>query len=413
MSSGITFFKGVLMHRREFLQAAAAASFAGLCSGAEEPARQQDSPLAEHRLKACVTSDVQLNWPRQVGKNSHLAVHGVGARPTIVQITTDQGVSGWAASRGDSKAVTAALEKLKGKRISEMFDPAIGITTRDAVPLEIALHDLAGVILDQPVYKMLGAAGPKASPCYSGMIYFDDLEPPEDPAGIEQVMRNCQADIDHGYQQLKVKIGRGYKWMPKKAGLKRDIEVTREIARRFPQIEILVDGNDGFTCDEIIQYLEGIGDIKLFWIEEPFRETHKDYARLRQWLKDHNRQTLLADGEANPDWKVLDRLFQDKLLDVQLVDIVGYGFTPWRKLLKSLNQQGVQSSPHAWGHLLKTHYISHLAAGLGGIVTIEGVTCASDDVDLGDYKLKDGKLVVSEEPGFGMKLLKRLPAAGD
>jgi hypothetical protein len=56
---------------------------------------------------------------------------------------------------------------------------------------------------------------------------------------------------------------------------------------------------------------------------------------------------------------------------------------------------------------LKTHYTAHLAAGMRGIVTIEGVTCASDDVDFGSYQLKDGKLSVSEEPGFGMKLLKR------
>jgi L-alanine-DL-glutamate epimerase-like enolase superfamily enzyme len=174
-------------------------------------------------------------------------------------------------------------------------------------------------------------------------------------------------------------------------------------------VEILVDANDGFTADETIEYLEGIGDVNLFWIEEPFRETQKDYAQLRAWLKENNRKTLLADGEANPDWKVLDLLFQEKLLDVQLVDVVGYGFTPWRKLLKDLIAQGIQSSPHAWGHLLKSHYVAHLAAGMGGIVTIEGVTCTSEDVDLSGYKLKEGKLAVSEEPGFGMKLLKTLP----
>ncbi|MDP7626134.1 MAG: hypothetical protein QF493_14465, partial [Rhodospirillales bacterium] len=63
------------------------------------------------------------------------------------------------------------------------------------------------------------------------------------------------------------------------------------------------------------------------------------------------------------------------------------------------------ASPHAWGDMLKTHYISHLSAGLGNVVTIEGVTCISDDIDFGDYEIKDGKLHVSEKPGFGMKLL--------
>ena len=56
--------------------------------------------------------------------------------------------------------------------------------------------------------------------------------------------------------------------------------------------------------------------------------------------------------------------------------------------------------------MLKTHYNSHLAAGLGNIVTIEGVTCLSDEVDYGDYKISGGKLRVSDRPGFGMTLLK-------
>ena len=80
------------------------------------------------------------------------------------------------------------------------------------------------------------------------------------------------------------------------------------------------------------------------------------------------------------------------------------GFTAWRKLMPKLIKEGVQASPHAWGHRLKTNYISHLAAGLGNVVTIEGVTCECDQVDFGKYEMKEGKLSPSPEPGFGMKL---------
>jgi hypothetical protein len=45
------------------------------------------------------------------------------------------------------------------------------------------------------------------------------------------------------------------------------------------------------------------------------------------------------------------------------------------------------------------------AAGLGNIKTIEGVTCISDDIDYGDYPIREGKLQVSDAPGFGMRLL--------
>jgi hypothetical protein len=45
---------------------------------------------------------------------------------------------------------------------------------------------------------------------------------------------------------------------------------------------------------------------------------------------------------------------------------------------------------------------------LGNTLTIEGVTCQSEDVDFGDYKMEEGKLIPSSAPGFGMKLLKSL-----
>jgi hypothetical protein len=43
----------------------------------------------------------------------------------------------------------------------------------------------------------------------------------------------------------------------------------------------------------------------------------------------------------------------------------------------------------------------------GNTATIEGVTCTSDDVDFGDYKLVGGKYTPSDAPGFGLKLLKK------
>ena len=37
--------------------------------------------------------------------------------------------------------------------------------------------------------------------------------------------------------------------------------------------------------------------------------------------------------------------------------------------------------------------------------TITYIKMAADDIDFGDYKIKNGELNVSDSPGFGMKLL--------
>jgi len=366
---------------------------------------QGENELAYHTIAKVAFDRVELKWPRKVGKNARLDVHGNGSSADVCIITTNKGAIGWGMVRGRKNA-GELVSKLSGKKVSEVFSPQAGVTDLAYLPFDIALHDLAGIILQKPVYALMGRETPLVTDCYSGMIYFDDLEPEGNPAGIDKILEECRYDYDFGYRQFKLKIGRGNKWMPKNQGLKRDIEVTKAVARHFPQCAILVDGNNGFTAAEFIRYMEGIGDIALFWIEEPFHETEADYRQLKDWLVANNISTLLADGEHDPDEALLRDLAKKKLIDVHLTDIIGYGFTPWRRLMPELQKTGTLASPHAWGTLLKTHYIAHLAGALGNTVTIEGVTCTSDDVDLSGYKLENGKLIPPPTPGFGMRLLK-------
>ena len=96
-----------------------------------------------------------------------------------------------------------------------------------------------------------------------------------------------------------------------------------------------------------------------------------------------------------------------KLIDVCLPDIMGYGFTPWRNLMPILKKKNILASPHNWGDMFKTFYTVQFAGAYGNTATIEGVTCTSDDVDFGDYKLIGGKYTPSDAPGFGMKLVKK------
>jgi L-alanine-DL-glutamate epimerase-like enolase superfamily enzyme len=323
---------------------------------------------------------------------------------TVVKLYTNQGAMGWGLTAGSARRIADALQ---GKAVSDLMDPARGILDPDLKPFDFALHDLAGVILSKPVYQLLGAHGPRENLIYSGMIYFDELEPPENPAGMDQVLENCQWDLDHGYRQLKVKIGRGNRWYPPEEGLKMDVRVVKQIHEEFKDLGavLLVDANDGYTLDDTIRFLEGIGDTPLFWFEEPFRETRKQSGQLRAWMNTNGfSKTYLADGESDPDPALFMELAEAEILDVCLYDINSYGFTRWRELMPNLVSQGTLASPHTWGSRLKTHYTAHLAAGLGNCCTIEGVTCESDDIDYGDYPIIDGMLRVSEEPGFGMKL---------
>lgn len=405
------------MKRRDFFRNSIGAAFAlealpkplsaGILNFNDPSVSQSALELKYHKIDGIEFTDISLRYPRRVGKNSRKDIHGFGPSLTVATLKTDKGASGWGLLRSEVKASKVAFEILKGRYITDFFVPEKGVINDSVKAFDIVLHDLAGRILQKPVYQIIGRETPISTKCYSGMIYFDDLEESSKSAGLDKILEECQYDYNYGYRQLKVKIGRGSKWMPFAEGLKRDIEVTKLVAKNFQECEILVDGNDGFTAGGIIEYLKGIGDIPLFWVEEPFLETIEDYRLLRNWTKANGHVKYLADGEANPDMNLIGQLEDLKLIDVFLGDSLGYGFTPWRNLMPTLIKKQILTSPHAWGNQLKTYYISHLAGGFGNVVTIEGVTCFSDDVDFGDYKLEGGKLIPSNAPGFGMKLLKK------
>lgn len=398
------------MNRRLFFQTTGVA-----CSGVilapgsllhSDRSNFENNPeLGRHKIVKTELREVKYSWPRFVGKNGRRDDHGQHHTCTVLKLLTDQGAEGWGLA---SPQVKEHLKSLEGKKISELIIPEKGITAGLHRNLDFALYDLAGIVLNKPVYQLLGARGEREIPVYSGMIYLDELNPGNRQKGLNAILENCEWDYNYGYRQLKVKIGRSGKWYPHDEGLNKDIEVVKLIHENFRnrKVEILVDANDVYTPDDTIAFLSGIGDIPLLWMEEPFHENFEDGKKLRTWMNDNGfKETLYADGEADTDHDTCMKLSREGILDVYLPDIVGLGFTSWISLMAELKKIKTSASPHAWGNGLKTRYIAQLAAGLGNIVTIEGVTCVSDEIDFGEYPVIDGKIQVPEKPGFGMNLL--------
>ena len=402
-----------LMNRRSFLTKCGLASCLPISSEnllANPDSKNAESDLLKgHKIEKVRFLHAKYRYPRLVGRNSKRDINGQHKTVKCVELQTDKGATGWGTAKvwhkKDEEAVTA---QVLGKTVNKLITPSSGIHEGLHHGLDIALYDLAGVITNKPVYELLGNKGKKANPIYSGMIYFDELDKDAKPAGLDRVIANCQADYDLGYRQLKVKIGRGAKWYPKAEGLKVDIQVIKMIHEKFSKqgVQILVDANNGYSLQDTIQFFKGIEGIPIYWLEEPFHEDRQASRELKQWMLANGRKdTRYVDGEHQPDLKLVDELLAEKTLDMHLVDIVDYGFSKWVKLMPQLIKYKATASPHTWGSMLKTHYVSHLAAGLGNIATIEGVTCLSDEIDFGDYKIEKGNLHVSDKPGFGMKLL--------
>jgi len=356
--------------------------------------------LSAHTISSIETATIGSRYPRPVGRNSFRGNHGSGGDSTVVVLRTNHGASGWGLPLSGLGDPTALI----GRNVAELIDPDVGVVEPSGLALDYPLHDLAAVILDLPVHVVLGGSGALTTPCYSGAIYLDDLDPPSAPRGLDAIRDNLASDHAAGYRAFKLKLGRGYRWLPTEVGLERDIEVTRLARDLYPDADILVDPNDGFSLNTMADYLAAVADVGLFWIEEPFAERREDLLRLRGLLAETGSAALIADGEHGPRLPHLLSLAADGLLDVALMDVVGFGLTAWRRVMPEFRALGVRASPHAWGTPLKTLYAAQIAAGLGNVITVEGVPGETLGADTSGYRLADGRLTVPETPGFGIPL---------
>ncbi|GAA1599272.1 hypothetical protein GCM10009804_64880 [Kribbella hippodromi] len=345
--------------------------------------------LGSHVISSVTTTELHYEYLRTIGRNSFLGSHGSGGTFTVYVVETNRGATGWGLPLYDGNPAA-----LVGRKLAELIDPEQGVIDPVAEFLDYPLHDLAARILDVPVYAMLGAAAEPRVRCYSGGIYFDDLD-----GGIDAIRANLAQDHAFGFRDFKLKIGRGHRWMPPADGLRRDIEVTRLARELYPEAAILVDGNDGFTVNGLFEYLDAVADCELYWIEEPFPERRPDLQALRERLQAAAPGTKVADGEYDPNVEHVLALARDGLVDVALMDVVGHGLTAWRHTMPRLR---AEASPHAWGLPLKTLYAAHLAAGLGNVPIVEGVPGRT--LGTGDYTLDDGHVILSDRPGFGLTL---------
>jgi L-alanine-DL-glutamate epimerase-like enolase superfamily enzyme len=410
------------MRRREFLRLAAGAGV-GLVSGrlnvrpgyGEAPDRPQaPGDLALHRIAAITARQVQDHYPRTIGPNAKGNPAGGGGSYQVRIITTDQGVQGWAMCQLKDDEV----QKFVGARVSDLSDPGKG-TNDDAFALDLVVHDLAGNILAKPVWAMLGAKGPREVPIYSGAIYFDDLMPQDNPRGVAGLLDCCKQDYDAGYRAFKLKVGRGARWMPKEEGLARDIAVTRAVRERFPDCRVLADANDAYSVDDAIAYVRGVADCDLYWLEEPFEENRDSLLRLHEAMAAAGCKALIADGETRKSrppsptayggytTEFVENLYAlaaEKLVQVFNFDLGIVGYTRWRRIMPELIKAGVLASPHTWMWTPRPYYAAQLVAGLGNVAMIEGIPGKAGGIDCSAYRFNNGKLVMPDAPGFGLKL---------
>ncbi|MGH9632349.1 MAG: enolase C-terminal domain-like protein, partial [Bryobacteraceae bacterium] len=366
---------------------------------------------------------VECRFHKFVAMNSYdVAPKGHTYSNTLVRIRTGDGAEGigvmgypapdasfLAALRTLIGADPLALYEMKDGRITGRSPGFEDLLARYR-HLDGPLFDLIGKLTSRPAWQLIGPSVRDRIEVYDGTLYFSDVWFPR--AGVRAVTEEVEEALKKGYRAVKLKMGRGSKWMEREAGTARDIEVTLAVRRAGGNdFKLQVDGNNGYKDhqDHVWRYLSETATANVYFIEEMFPQHVAHYTALREHMAKAGMKTLIAEGENEREIAAfLPYLKPRRLYDVVQMDIRTGGFLDNMALARIAQEAGAVSVPHNWGAQIGGFMGLHLAKAVRAVTAAEDDRSTCDVVIAEGYDFRDGYYSVSEKPGMALRVDEKL-----
>lgn len=266
-------------------------------------------------------------------------------------------------------SVTKFLQKVNLEQFPDPFRIDDILTYVDSIEagnpaakasIDIALHDLIGKIVNQPLYKLWGL-NPTKTPKTSFTIGIDNPE----------------------MVRLKTKEASAFKVLKVKLGLNNDKEMINTV-REITDVPLYVDINQGWTDkNKALEMIFWLKEKGVLFVEQPMPKTQIDDMA---WLTEHSPLPTMA-----------DEAFQRLPDIVHKINGVYSGINI--KLMKSTG-------------LYEAHKMITVARSLGMKVMVGcmtetscGVSAASQLAPLADWCDLDGNLLIKNDPYLGMLVI--------
>jgi L-alanine-DL-glutamate epimerase-like enolase superfamily enzyme len=261
---------------------------------------------------------------------------------TLVIVRTDEDIAGYAS--GDHLPDAAELERhlrgvdpLRTELVREICE-TVDFHGGRPWTAEVAVWDLVGRVVDQPLWRLLGGRSDRI------LAYASSGE----PVGGDERTRRVVALRDAGIRAVKLRC--------LDADWRRDVELVEQVRDAVgPRMELMVDANHGWrmagdraprwdvaTAAQCARELERLG---VYWLEEPLRtDDVEGYSLLRQ------RTTLrIAAGEMVRHQSEARDLILRGGVDVIQPDVVlAGGISGARRIAGLADLCGRAFSPHTW-----------------------------------------------------------------
>jgi L-alanine-DL-glutamate epimerase-like enolase superfamily enzyme len=310
----------------------------------------------------------------------------------VLRLRTDEGIEGISYVsripvenlRLVTQMIDNRVEQLKGEDplnteaiYQRLFRNVAGLELRAASAIDVALWDIKGKALGQPVYRLMGG--------------FRDRVPVSANWGIQwgasaEGLAKAREIVGRGFAGLKFRVG----------GLSPEEARSQFHALRGEiggEIKLIVDANQGWSFKQALVMGRAIAEYDPYWIEDPL--VHWDYAGLRQV-----RETLpsqITCGEVFTSLQQHRRLMEERSADIVMIDL-DFGLTGFLKVAHLAESHGLPVHNHLASEIM-AHAIAAVPNGL-----ILGFYPWAQPLFKEPARIENGEYVLSDQPGLGLEL---------
>lgn len=335
---------------------------------------------------------------------------------TLVRVTAADGTVGWGEAFAPIRAVTPLIEgpfadAVEGRSpweadglADEVYAGDVagyhfardGIVQAALTGVEVAMWDLLGKAVGEPVRAILGGESHDTVTPYASTMYFTQSE--QDSADPIERAR------EEGFTAAKVKLG---------GGVDDDVRRVRTAREGLgADAHLMVDYNGNYTPKQAVASIRAIAEYDLTWVEEPVPpENEAGYREVGR-----KTDVPLAAGEAHFGRFACTDLLRDGLVDVIQPNLGRCGgFAEARYLARVATTANAVVRPHVWNSGVGT------AAALQFLATVPTYPHARTvtpetrlfEVDRSENPLRTdlladpfdptgGRLTVPDAPGLGV-----------
>jgi len=266
-----------------------------------------------------------------------------------------------------------------------------GILLEAMSGIDIALWDVMGKALGQPVARLLGGTTREVA-AYASSVTVD---------ATAAMAAQAAGFVERGFTSLKVKIGR-------------DVATERAVLGAIrdavgDEVEVYVDANGAYDYPQALRVAEVLEDHGVAWFEEPVRTEYRgSYAKLRAATR-----LALAAGEGEFTRWGMHELLRTEAIDIIQPDVCrSGGITETRKLWALATLYHARYAPHVGGSgALCAAASVHLAAAAPNFLTYECSVPANPLRDELAFEpvghaasVRAGRVPVPDRPGLGIEI---------